>query len=396
MNHAGTPQGNTKSTSKARKPKVIQQPLYTSSESGSRQKDQATTGDAITAQGSEDGDFRGRDAKKSNIGEGSVADGVDTDRDVTMPPGADDLAFWERVATDFRQRMFGDIRNTDGVIAQRSIVDKGALQSDTDPVDDSVELELHSDSDESVISKTWSELSVASSATTVDEDALEAIFRRLLLFDSLRYLWPQLVTISVSRTNCLRTSERLLRRWSEDLGILATSSKLRGSESIVCLQACRFVRKSRLSIAQRIWEAHRPLEEFQVGVSAGPQTEDILEPPLEDKYDQEDDDNFVYAIAERFLFDTEPIYALQASVKGIVQSHGQENNNVVTKLYTPVVVFFTNLTTTIFEPPVPPRSKRLWWECVGSPCPFCFLATISLAFPSPVNWLVFRLISGLG
>jgi hypothetical protein len=94
-----------------------------------------------------------------------------------------------------------------------------------------------------------------------------------------------------------------------------------------------------------------------------------------DKYEPEDDDNFVYAVAERFLFDTEPILALQASVKELVTSHSQEKENIMAKLYRFMDVCFTNYMTTAFESPAPPRRKRLWWECVWNSCPVFFFFT---------------------
>lgn len=112
---------------------------------------------------------------------------------------------------------FGDIDKPETDTTQKKVVEDKTVQRDTDPPG----LERDSESDESVISEPWSDISVASSTTTVDEDASEAIFNRLLLFESLRYLWPQLVSQCITRTKCLRIVERLLRRWSDDLVILA-------------------------------------------------------------------------------------------------------------------------------------------------------------------------------
>lgn len=79
------------------------------------------------------------------------------------------------------------------------------------------------------------------------------------------------------------------------------------------------------------------------------------------------DENFVYAVSERFLFDKEPILALQANVKAIVQSHNQEKGSIMGNLFRSVGVYFGNITTRAFEPPVPVRNKRLWWKCVRDP-----------------------------
>lgn len=259
---------------------------------------------------------------------------------------------------------------------------KDALQSDAG----SCVLEPDSDSDGSVISETFSEVSVASSTTTVDGDAwgrggpLDAIFRRIMLFGSLRYLWPQLVAQCGSRSNSLRTIERLLRRWSDDMGILATSSDLRSSESMTCLSASRFLRKFRLNITHRLWEAHHLLE--VVDVDSESQIDPGVEQLMEDKYEPGDDDKFVYAVAERFLFDTEPILALQASVKELVTSYNHEKENTMARLYRSMDVYFSNFMTTAFESPVPPRSKRLWWECVWNSHPFVFFLTSGVSSPA--------------
>lgn len=232
--------------SKASNPEVnsVQQPLYTSPDYASRDKDLTIVGGISTAQSSGHCQRKGKDAERET--------------------------------------------------AQTKIAVNEVSQNDDDPF----ELEPDSDSDESAISNTWSEVSVASSTTTVDEDALEAIFRRLLLFESLRYLWPQLVTRSGSKTRCLRTLERVLRRWSEDLGILAASSDFKSSDSMIYLSACRFVRKSRLNIAKRLWEAHH--QDVEHRFSDDLQNYYDVERLMEDKYDPEDDDNFVYAVSEKF------------------------------------------------------------------------------------------------
>lgn len=83
---------------------------------------------------------------------------------------------------------------------------------------------------------------VATSTTPVNEDAVEAIFRRLMLFKDLRYLWPQLIARCEAREKCLQAIERLLRRYAEDLGQLAQHAP-RQSEAVIFLSACRFVRK---------------------------------------------------------------------------------------------------------------------------------------------------------
>lgn len=271
-----------------------------------------------------------------------------------------------------------NVRNTPaGQIIVQGVSDTGqseeATKKDAFPNDtDTLDIHHDSDSEESVVSDTETVISVASSITLVNEDAVEIIFRRLQLFGSLRYLWPQLINRLGSRTRCIRAIEKVLRRWSEDLGLFASSFDSKSPDRMICFSACRIVRKSRLNIAKRIWEAHHQVDEHRLG--DGLQTAYDIEGPMEDKGDPEDDDHFAYDVAERFLFDTEPIYSLQSRVKGIIESHNREPENFTSRLYRLAEVHFTNTMTTVFESPVPPGKKRLWWKCVRdnslilSPC----------------------------
>lgn len=140
-----------------------------------------------------------------------------------------------------------------------------------------------SSSDESVTSETRSILSVASSTTTVDSDATEAIFRRLLLFQDLRYLWPQLVFRCGSRSMSVKTLERMLRRFSEDLARLTAT--MQEPDSSICLAASQFVRRVRLNIAYRIWETHReaPDDHGETGkINADLANDDVSPDEVED------------------------------------------------------------------------------------------------------------------
>lgn len=94
----------------------------------------------------------------------------------------------------------------------------------------------------SEFSDTETVVSVASSLTLVDSDAVEIVFRRLMLFGNLRYLWPQLIARCENRQKCLQTIERLLRRYAEDLGQLAQHT-LDKTEAPILFSAGRFIRK---------------------------------------------------------------------------------------------------------------------------------------------------------
>lgn len=132
-------------------------------------------------------------------------------------------------------------REKDPLTNSHDDVDSSDFETDYDPI---------LDSDTASIASTA--FSVAT--TAVGPDAVEAIFHRMIDFGTLRYLWSQLVARhNGSRKRCLLTIGRLLKSYSEDLGRLATAAQLEEDQGIICLSACRFVRKSRFDLAQRIW-----------------------------------------------------------------------------------------------------------------------------------------------
>lgn len=214
--------------------------------------------------------------------------------------------------------------------------------------------------DKSVIWETESIASVASSNTTVDNDATEAIFRRLLLFRDLQYLWPQFMHRCGSRSVSVTTIERMLRRFSDDLArFTATMNK---PDSGICLAASQFVRKARFNIAHRIWEAHRegPDEREEAGnINPNRANPDEVE-------DDDDKDDFVYDIAERFIFDTTPILALEANVKTFVGFSHAGEDGIRSRMYRSAEVWFSNFGSVIHEPAVKPGTQRIRWKCVSS------------------------------
>jgi hypothetical protein len=103
--------------------------------------------------------------------------------------------------------------------------------------------------------------SQASTATTVDEDALDALFRGLPVHKGLHNLWPQIVDRQTSHGDAKRIIERFLRRFAEDFECLASKIKKESNgqkvdKHDIALSSSRFVRKYRASIASRIYEAH--------------------------------------------------------------------------------------------------------------------------------------------
>lgn len=214
-------------------------------------------------------------------------------------------------------------------------------------------------SDKSVVSETESIVSVASSNTTVDNDATEAIFRRLLLFQDLQYLWPQLMHRCGSRSMSITTIERMLRRFSEDL--VRFTATMHEPDSGICLAASQFVRKSRFNIAHRIWEAHRerPDEQGETG-------NDNPDRGNADEVENDDDKDFVFDIAERFIFDTTPILAFEANVKTFVGFSHAGDDGIASRIYRSAEVWFSNFGSVIHKPPLKPGTQRVRWTCVSS------------------------------
>lgn len=237
-----------------------------------------------------------------------------------------------RQAEDFENFVFGDDYESD---SERSLSDK------------------------SVVSETESIVSVASSNTTVDNDATEAIFRRLLLFQDLQYLWPQLMHRCGSRSMSVTTIERMLRRFSEDLARFTAT--MHEPDSGICLAASQFVRKARFNIAHRIWEAHRegPDEHGETG-NSNPNRGNP------DEVEDDDDKDFVYDIAERFIFDTTPILAFEANVKTFVGFSHAGDDGIASRMYRSAEVWFSNFGSVIHEPPLKPGTQRVRWTCVSS------------------------------
>lgn len=80
-----------------------------------------------------------------------------------------------------------------------------------------------------------------------------------------------------------------------------------------------------MNLAARLWEAHQEnvdgCEDEHVPNPA--QDHDRDAGIFSDKeHDPEDDQSFMYDIAERFLFETDAIMALQTSVKAFVEFQG--------------------------------------------------------------------------
>ncbi|KAK3292819.1 uncharacterized protein B0H64DRAFT_402750 [Chaetomium fimeti] len=229
------------------------------------------------------------------------------------------------------------------------------------------------DSDSSRDSDGESGVSVASSATTIDGDTVGLLFTKLLHFGDLRFLWPQLIARSATWKRSQRTIERLLRRYSDDLHKLAlnepSNELITNEERALRIRASKFVRRSRANIAQRLCEAHYDFSEQRPTEAdtekAGEQDgRDV--PPFEDSDSAPEDESlFVPEAAETFLFRTEPILFLQASVKALVRSRAPRSTGFGADMWNRSKLWFEN---TLLSKAWHPRSKlenstRLHWTC---------------------------------
>ncbi|KAI0115767.1 hypothetical protein GGR51DRAFT_546095 [Nemania sp. FL0031] len=192
-----------------------------------------------------------------------------------------------------------------------------------------------SDSDDSVDNQSiLSFTSQASTATTVDENALEAFKARQVI-------------------------DRFLRRFAEDLECLATKSSEAEDEIShrIVLSSSRFVRRHRAEIASRICQAHKPRKR---SLDADSATEDAGIPALDDAPDN-DGDPFTFSIAEEFIFGTDPILYLEANVGAFIRGRKQ-------KRFSPLAInlrLFTTLAVQLFcSTSIPTGKRRVGWTCV--------------------------------
>lgn len=209
--------------------------------------------------------------------------------------------------------------------------------------------------------------STASSAITlVDPAAAETFARGIMKFQSLGYLWPQLVGRCDTKKRCIHVIERLLKRYSKDLALVSDriqASKMSGSQ--LCLTAARFVRKSRIQVAQKIWEEQVQGTNDLTGKDAVEGLLDIEVPDLE--VDEDDNiptiDDLSFETIEEILFDKSPIFSLQANIKQLINlSDPMENSNVY-RLSACLNIFIGNTISSLCEPSPSPGYTRLRYTC---------------------------------
>lgn len=181
----------------------------------------------------------------------------------------------------------------------------------------------------------------------------DTVFRRLLVFQDLRYLWPQIVLRCGSRRVGVATIGELLHLYSKDLSILASSTEyLNPNHSSRDRSAYELMEKSRFKVARRIWKAHHEgsleLQENSKAINAG---QNLMKNPIPDKCDV-------------FLYGSEPIMALQARAKNLVRCQDPTIDGFAHRLFGLAKVQFSNVTSLVYQPPLKPGSRRIWWKCV--------------------------------
>lgn len=178
---------------------------------------------------------------------------------------------------------------------------------------------------------------ISSVTTLVDPGAVEDFAFSIMKFQSLGYLWPQLVGRCSTKKRCIHVIERLLKRYSKDLALVGQkvkASKMSGSQ--LCLTAARFVRRSRIQVAHKIWEAQFQSMDNSAVKNAVEDLSDTEVPNLE--VDEDDnvpaDDDLSFESIEEILFDKSPIFSLQTNIKLLVNLSNPEEDSIVYRLST--------------------------------------------------------------
>ncbi|KAI0529787.1 hypothetical protein GGR58DRAFT_290158 [Xylaria digitata] len=199
----------------------------------------------------------------------------------------------------------------------------------------------------------------ASTITTVDENALEALFRGLLNQKGLSNLWPQIIAGQMSRNDVRRIIDRFLLRFAEDLEHLAT--KLINVENAglhrIILSSSTFVRRHRAKVVSRICQAH---ETQQITYHADTDTEDTGAIAIEDAADT-DGDPFTFSIAEEFIFGTEPIRYLEANLTAFIRKRQQKRFSPLAKKLRSVASLVAQF---LFPASGPAEKRRVNWTCI--------------------------------
>lgn len=209
---------------------------------------------------------------------------------------------------------------------------------------------------------------ISSATTLVHPDRVEAFALGIMKFHSLGCLWPQLVGLCRTKKRCIHVIERLLKRYSKDLALVGQkvqASKVSGSQ--LCLTAARFVRRSRIHVAHKIWEAQfQDLESLERN-RAVEVLSDTEVPHLE--VDEDDivpaDDDLSFDSIEEVLFEKSPIFSLQANIKLLISLSNPKDNSTVYRISLSLNTFIGNTISSLYEPSLSPGYTRLRYTCVS-------------------------------
>lgn len=160
--------------------------------------------------------------------------------------------------------------------------------------------------------------------------------------------------------------ERLLKRYSKDLALVSHKDKTAGTQ--LCAAAARFVRKSRLKIALKIWEAQVQEPSHMAGKNAGKDLLDIEVPSLEFDEDDDvptDDDDLLFEYIEEILFDKSPIFSLQANIKQLIRLSNPIDNKIIYRLSASLSTCISNTISSLYEPSLASGYTRLRYTCVS-------------------------------
>lgn len=236
-------------------------------------------------------------------------------------------------------------------------------------------------------------VSTISSATTlVDPGAVEAFSHNIMTYQSLGYLWPQLVRSCDTNERCIHIIERLLRRYSEDL------ARVRGEylvskipDSQLCLAAARFVRRSRLKIAHKIWnfQVQDLGDLLEQNANGHPSGTDINNLDIDEDNDGQKDDNLIYETIEEILFDTSAIFSLRANIKLIINFWRPMEDSTVYWLSNALNTSIKNTFSSLREPSLSPGHTRLRYTCVSMNETICSLS-FNFRLPSKISKLLQR------
>lgn len=219
--------------------------------------------------------------------------------------------------------------------------------------------------------------------SSVDSDAVEGFVHRILEFQSLVNLWPQLIERFGTYKRCTHVVEVLLKRYAGDLAIDgAMVSASNTSDSRLFLTAARFIRRSRIRISNKICEA-LTREMKNLGAEGAAAHQSIAEVPEWD-IDQDEhglkDDHLVFETIQAILFDKGPIISLQANIKLLISPWNPMETSAIYRLSSSIKTSIDNVVSSMQEPAESPGDTRLRYECVSISSTLLSVFQILLSF----------------